>query len=55
MSTKEVLVRRECPDCKGKDVICCKCNNEKYVEEWVPIALFINEIKSIIKRDIDRH
>lgn len=47
---REVLVRKDCPICKGEEYGCYDCNGEGWIEEWINFVDFINDMKCVIER-----
>ncbi|KKN06311.1 hypothetical protein LCGC14_1078700 [marine sediment metagenome] len=49
MSIKEVMVRKDCPICDGRENGYYDCGSKGYIEEWMSIVEFINSMKFIIE------
>ena len=47
---REVLVKKDCLFCKGRENGCYDCGGKGYVKEWVSITELINDIKKCIER-----
>ena len=49
MSIKEVMVRKACPICDGRENGCYDCGSRGYIEGWISMTEFINSMKFIIE------
>lgn len=49
MSIREILVKKDCPICKGRENGCYDCSSKGYIKEWVPLVEVINDMKMAIE------